>query len=786
VGLREWAERQVLPVIAVGDFNFDYEVPAGPGNAAFASFTLDQAFKWVKPADLLTTNWSDRNQDNINDFNSILDFAFVSGAARLWNASSQIVVRDGDFPDNASTSDHRPILLWVDPDEVSEPRGPVLRLAGSQAPPTDEILFGSRGSDTPASRAYALPDSTPVSSRFGSCIQAYPDFIEIQLDKRDQALAQLLETDAPVYEYVISNRRWLPGAKITVAFQGGTYQLQRQIAAVAATWQEHGNFEFDFGFDETNRTIRQWSDQDTDYAADIRVSFNFRGNWSLVGTDSTNPAVVAPGQPSLNLGGFHRFPPADWRATVLHEFGHALGFQHEHQSQLVACDFRFEDDPGYSPTTDTNGQFIVDSSGRRPGLYTTLGGPPNNWVREKVDHNLRQLTEPSSAFLLGTSFDAQSIMKYFFDADMFVGGQDSDCFTSMRNLALSAGDIEGVSRAYPEFEPIDALDERMSIAANLTSVQVAVEDPYQWQAYRSAYEALVPSSFKSTFTVKETHLVPVFETGIDSPVLFGSNPNAPPETERAVSLRLPVAKSAEPNLGELFERAAEVMPGARKDAVLDFVKQTLGLDQLNSKQLEQLEQELQWFSRSTDFLEPRSWVRLDASSLNLTGFGRFDGQVEATWLDDRNMRLNRDFAYIDSNGKRWTATAGSIVNGASIPRAFWTLIGAPFSGAYRNASVVHDVYCENRRESWRDVHRMFYHACRAGGVSMPQAKVMYYAVYHFGPRWNAPSSAFEAGFSLPTANTPKDLLPRISEFVELNDPSLEEIEAFSIDRLPNS
>lgn len=30
---------------------------------------------------------------------------------------------------------------------------------------------------------------------------------------------------------------------------------------------------------------------------------------------------------------------------------------------------------------------------------------------------------------------------------------------------------------------------------------------------------------------------------------------------------------------------------------------------------------------------------------------------------------------------------------------------------------------------------MFYEACRCGGVDDTQAKMMYYAVYHFGPRW---------------------------------------------------
>jgi hypothetical protein len=123
-------------------------------------------------------------------------------------------------------------------------------------------------------------------------------------------------------------------------------------------------------------------------------------------------------------------------------------------------------------------------------------------------------------------------------------------------------------------------------------------------------------------------------------------------------------------------------------------------------------------------------------------FGHFEGDVVASWDDDgRNMTLREDFWYVDSQNRRWHAPAGSVVNGASIPAAFWTLIGGPFEGQYRNASVVHDVGCEEMTASWEDVHRMFYDACRCGGVDESTAKTLYYAVYHFGPRWEPVTEA---------------------------------------------
>ncbi|NBT14071.1 MAG: DUF1353 domain-containing protein [Planctomycetia bacterium] len=115
----------------------------------------------------------------------------------------------------------------------------------------------------------------------------------------------------------------------------------------------------------------------------------------------------------------------------------------------------------------------------------------------------------------------------------------------------------------------------------------------------------------------------------------------------------------------------------------------------------------------------------------MPSWGYFDGRVVAEWHDDgRDMTLVKPFAYVDPADVRWDAPAGAVVNGASIPRPFWSVIGGPFEGRFRNASVVHDVACVDRSRPWRQVHRMFYEACRCGRVNVVKAKTMYYAVYH--------------------------------------------------------
>lgn len=116
--------------------------------------------------------------------------------------------------------------------------------------------------------------------------------------------------------------------------------------------------------------------------------------------------------------------------------------------------------------------------------------------------------------------------------------------------------------------------------------------------------------------------------------------------------------------------------------------------------------------------------------------GEYSGRVKAEWLTKtREMRLLEDFAFKDPECRVWAVPKGAIVDGASIPRVFWTVIGGPFDGPYRDGSVVHDYYCKVRTAPSEQVHEMFYHALLANGVDSNTAALMFYAVRWFGPRW---------------------------------------------------
>lgn len=116
IGLREWARDQNVGVINIGDFNIDYDFHTQKGNAAFPEMLRDNVYEWVKPAELIDTNWADQDGDGKDNYpDSMLDFAFVAGPAKDWKPICRVIVRKGDFPDSKSTSDHRPIELKLTP-----------------------------------------------------------------------------------------------------------------------------------------------------------------------------------------------------------------------------------------------------------------------------------------------------------------------------------------------------------------------------------------------------------------------------------------------------------------------------------------------------------------------------------------------------------------------------------------------------------------------------------------------------------------------------------------------
>ncbi|MGZ8320691.1 MAG: DUF1353 domain-containing protein [Telluria sp.] len=114
------------------------------------------------------------------------------------------------------------------------------------------------------------------------------------------------------------------------------------------------------------------------------------------------------------------------------------------------------------------------------------------------------------------------------------------------------------------------------------------------------------------------------------------------------------------------------------------------------------------------------------------GSGQFSGNPRTEWLSgdagDRGMRLVEPFWFVDPQGRRWDAPAGSATDGATIPRTLWAYVGSPYTGPYRRAAIVHDVAIRDPLVVRAEADAMFYHACLAGGCSARQAGLLYAGV----------------------------------------------------------
>ena len=173
-----------------------------------------------------------------------------------------------------------------------------------------------------------------------------------------------------------------------------------------------------------------------------------------------------------------------------------------------------------------------------------------------------------------------------------------------------------------------------------------------------------------------------------------------------------------------------------------------------------------------------------AKPARAANWGFFSGPVETRWeADGVTMVLLNELRYTDPYGEVWVAPAGSRVDGASIPRAFWSIIGGPFDGKYRKASVLHDVAYDTQTRSWQDADLMFYNAMRCSGVGAFTAKTMYYALVRHGRHWKHRQAVAVSRPSRDTVVSPGEV-NEIQEWVRSNDPSLDQIKVRAVSEPP--
>jgi len=146
------------------------------------------------------------------------------------------------------------------------------------------------------------------------------------------------------------------------------------------------------------------------------------------------------------------------------------------------------------------------------------------------------------------------------------------------------------------------------------------------------------------------------------------------------------------------------------------------------------------------------------------------------------MQVVTTFRYIDPSNKLWIVKPGYESDGASIPRALWSIAGPPWGAIYQDAAVLHDVACEDHKRPSKEVHRMFYTAMRCSGENEMKAKTMYCAVLLFGPQFPR-NSIWDAAKTRYRRLDERDVVI-IREWVRTANPTPEQIESLTGGQLP--
>jgi hypothetical protein len=213
-----------------------------------------------------------------------------------------------------------------------------------------------------------------------------------------------------------SSLKW-PHSPVTVCFFSGSQAARDHIATVADRWTSGTSLKFDFGPPGARRSCNPGA------PSDIRVSFSGPGYASYVGTTATQ---IPSDKPTLMLQGMDRATfSADDDGVITHEFGHAIGFQHEHQSPAAGCEEEFNFPWLYS-------------------YFVQLG-----WSKDMVDYNMHRfnISTSASGFLI-TPFDSLSVMLYSLDSRAFKDVSTAKCYIPHPNDVISPTDRSAVQAVY--------------------------------------------------------------------------------------------------------------------------------------------------------------------------------------------------------------------------------------------------------------------------------------------------------------------------------------------------
>jgi len=205
---------------------------------------------------------------------------------------------------------------------------------------------------------------------------------------------------------LISLKRWQPGSTLTCRFLDGSPKQRQRVEEKAHIWEQFANIKLQFVA--------------TGDAA-VRISFTADpGSWSAIGTDALVERYFPKFQPTMNFGWLEDdTEDEEYERVVVHEFGHALGAIHEHQSPSAHLKWK------------------------KAEVYRVFSGAPNFWSKPDIDSNI--LEHYSARGLRFTRFDPDSIMLYMFPGNLFTDGKPTN-----ENTHLSEQDKTFIAQMYPK------------------------------------------------------------------------------------------------------------------------------------------------------------------------------------------------------------------------------------------------------------------------------------------------------------------------------------------------
>ncbi len=119
---------------------------------------------------------------------------------------------------------------------------------------------------------------------------------------------------------LVKNKQWQKGTTLNVVFLDGSQQLQRLVSETAPLWLEDTSLSFQF----------YASSESAPKLTHIRISFKLHS-----GSQLGNHKDYTSRFPTMNLFDLtsNQISDSGARRLILHEFGHALGLEHEYRNQ---------------------------------------------------------------------------------------------------------------------------------------------------------------------------------------------------------------------------------------------------------------------------------------------------------------------------------------------------------------------------------------------------------------------------------------------------------------------